>query len=165
MYISDLDIDLSLDLDLYLFGITCSSFLEPHDNGNFKNCGYVENSRTDRRTSSVITFRKHKLKLIWMMLGNSEIMWMSWMSGISETSGQTLSLKPLQSHNLELMLMMMVISKMVECPEYQECQDAHNINFVVLNYGWVNFFAYAGTRTQTPAEQLEFWGRVSGPKF
>ena len=64
MYIPDLDIDLSLDLDLDLFGITCSTFLEPHDNGNFKNFGYVENARTDRRASSVITFRKYKLKLI-----------------------------------------------------------------------------------------------------
>ena len=64
MYIPDLDIDLSVDLDLYLFGITCSTFLDPNDNGNFKNCGYVENARTDRQASSVITFRKHKLKLI-----------------------------------------------------------------------------------------------------
>ena len=42
---------------------------------------------------------------------------------------------------------------------------AHNINFVVLNRRCVNLFAYVGTRTQTPAEQLEFRGRVSGPKF
>ena len=29
----------------------------------------------------------------------------------------------------------------------------------------MNSFAYGGMPTQTPVEQLEFWGRVSGPKF
>ena len=39
--------------------------------GNVKNVDNVRNVKTDRQTSSVISFRNHKLKLICMMVAIS----------------------------------------------------------------------------------------------